>query len=320
MNNNNFGNNMNSYTGNNTSNPFGNFNPMSGNNYQMMQMMSKFNQSYQPPERMLEKIDHTNNGNLVHNNINENTLDEHIVEYKIHIDSADRDPKHFKDPFNYIVSFNAISNQIYKERKKDGTLVEHELKGSSAPFINKEFKNVKYVKMDSILLPRYTTIYDDTGYVFDTDSDSSSNIYDDRFVILRIDELHNEDNTTFSTNINTEKSFGLIYPDKLVSKDYYFGTPFFAEKHWKNSNLGNISKLSIKFLDSYGNQLKLSENTGTNTEIINQDPLETPDDNGNFTVSQTDLRHPLNKRIQNHMTLIIGVVESQINTETKFSN
>ena len=314
------GNNNGSYNGNNP-NPFGNFNPMSNSNFQMMQMMSRFNQSYQQPERIIDKINHTNNGNLLHNNINDNALNEHVVEYRIHVDSADRDPSNFKDPFNYVVSFNAIANQIYKERKQDGSLVEHVLKGSSAPFINKEFKNVKYIKLDSVILPRHTIMYDNSGtFELDIDSDSASNIYDDRFVILRIDELNDNDNTVFSTNINTENSFGLIYPDKLISKDYYFGTPYFASRHWKNSNLGNISKLSIKFLDSYGNQLKYSENTGADTEVINEDPLEAPDSNGDYVYPQTDLRHPLNKRIQNHMTLIIGVSESQISTETKFSN
>ena len=305
---------------NNNANPFSNFNSMNAEQMKRMQMMANFNNSHKPNETIINKMNYTNTGNLIHNNVDNNTLDEHIVEYRIHIDSADRDPKYFKDPFNYVVSFNAIANQIYKERTKDGTLVEHELKGSAAPFINKEFKNVKYIKLDSVILPRYTTMYDSGGgsYVFDSNSDSASNLYDDRFVILRIDELDDDNSTVFSTNINTEKSFGLIYPDKLISKNYYFGTPFFAAKQWKNSNLGNISKLSIKLLDSYGNQLKYVENTGENTSVSNTDPLVAPDSSGNYSVASTDLRHPLNRKIQNNFTLLIGVVESQINTETKY--
>jgi hypothetical protein len=37
-------------------------------------------------------------------------------------------------------------------------------------------------------------------------------------------------------------------------------------------------------------------------------------------ISTSDIRHPLNRRLQVHVSFIIGVIESQINTNTKFEN
>jgi hypothetical protein len=314
-----FSNNNNNNNNNNNPNPMGNFNPMTTNG-QMLQNMYKFNNAYANNQAMINKTNFSNQNNMVHNNLKQNILDEHIVEYTIHIDSADRDVRYYKDPFNYTVMFNPPSSRIYNEEQKDGTFVEHSLKGPPAPHITREFKNVQYIRLDSVLLPRYTHIYDDSGYQFDTDVNSESNIYDDRFVILRVEELDKTDNVVYGTNINTERSFGLIFPDKLISKDYYSGVPLFAQRTFKSSKLGNINKLSMKFLDSYGNPIKIQENTGANTAVSNTDPLVAPDSNGNYSVAQTDMRHPLNKKIQNHITITIGVVENQMNVNTKFSN
>jgi len=276
-----------------------------------------FNKSFMPQQPILNRPDYTNENHALHNNIKTNILDEHIVEYKVHIDSADRDTAHYKDPFKYTVTFNAASSEIYKEYKKDGTITEHLIKGTPKPHILKEFKNVKYVKIHSIVMPRHTIMYDDNGtYKLDTDENSDSNVYDDRFVMLNIKEL---DNTyTYGTNVNTSNSFGLIFPDKLVSKNYYLGIPFFTSDYYKKSKLGTINRLTIEFQDSFGQTLKYRESDGINGNILNSDPLISPNTDGTYSVSQTDVRHPLNKQTQNHISMVIGVVENQIDTDISF--
>lgn len=269
-----------------------------------------YNKSYQPSTPMIVRPNFINNGQFIDNNIKDIVMDEYIVEYKVHIDSADRNPKYFKDPFKYTVTFNAPSSS-------------GNYSGPPAPHINREFKNVKYLKINSITLPRYKYIYSNAGtYEYNTTSESS--LYDDRFVILRIKELEAYANLTYATNIDTENSFGLIYPDKILSQHYYIGTPFFASRTFKDSQLGNIKKLTIEFLDSYGEPLKIQEvldNTSASTVApLNLDPLEAPDENGNFITNISSMKHPLNKHIQNHISFTFGVVESQINTHTKFNS
>ena len=166
-------------------------------------------------------------------------------------------------------------------------------------------------------MPRHTIMYDDNGtYKLDTDENSDSNVYDDRFVMLNIKEL---DNTyTYGTNVNTSNSFGLIFPDKLVSKNYYLGIPFFTSDYYKKSKLGTINRLTIEFQDSFGQTLKYRESDGINGNILNSDPLISPNTDGTYSVSQTDVRHPLNKQTQNHISMVIGVVENQIDTDISF--
>ena len=305
-------------------NNFNRFNNMTPNMLNRIRM-SNFNRSYIPQPQMIQQTDFTNNGALGHNNIKKKVLDEHIVEYKIHIDSMDRDIGAYKDPFHYVVQFNPSSTRVVKEYAKDGSYVEKTYKGPAKPHILRKFNNKKYIKIDNVCLPRYKIIKKKSGEdvyeTFDTTTDDS-NIYDDRFIELKIEEL--KDSNTLATNSHAQDSFGLIFPDKLVSKDFYLGAPFFMSRTYNNSQLGNISRLTIDFYDSYGEPLKITavDENGLNP---NSDPYvdvitTSPDADTTVSVDQTDLRHPLNKKTQNYISLRIGVIECQQNLDTKFEN
>ena len=75
--------------------------------------------------------------------------------------------------------------------------------------------------------------------------------------------------------------------------------------------LGNLSRLTIEFYDSCGQKLEFND-------IFNFEELEEYEFDHHKPLKRSDLRHPLNKRIQVTLSLIVGVVESQINTQTKF--
>jgi hypothetical protein len=272
-------------------NPFGNFNPITTttqfNN-------SNFDNAYTPNEPIIEKITYKNNGQFLHNNLNENILDENIVEYRLYIDSLDRDINIYPNPFNFTVKFNAGQT-------------------APGPMINKDFRNVKYIKLETVVLPQHSRYIQDKKGRYTPDPDSY--LPDDRFVVLCIKELE-ECNQVYTTLENSgridphtgdinhpPKPFGLIFPDTKLGRIYYTGTPYTAQRAYKNSTLGNIGRLTLQLYDSCGN-------------ILGYDHFE-KDVND---LPHSDICHPLHKHIQVHYTFVIGMIEPHINTVTKFEN
>jgi hypothetical protein len=81
---------------------------------------------------------------LVQNNISKNTYAETLQEYTIIVDSADRDINKYPNPFSYRVFFNPVS-------------------GSKDASISRKFNYVKYIKLDTGILPtKYYYIKQDT--------------------------------------------------------------------------------------------------------------------------------------------------------------
>ena len=83
-----------------------------------------------------------------------------------------------------------------------------------------------------------------------------------------------------------------------------------------NKVLPYIKNIAIS---STNDSVDVSFNTTVYSGISQSGPLTVNDLDSSITDLQ-DPRNPLFKRHQNHMSLIIGVVESQINTNTKFDN
>lgn len=322
-----------------TGNPLGRFNPVTTNTLHQMNQnsMSNFDKSYEKHDPIIEKINYTNQREVLHNNIAEDVLDEHITEYRINIDSLDRDIKVYPDPFCFTVKFNPPSSSTLRtESYQNGkfTAINDFFSGPPKPHIGKEFRNVKYVKLENVVLPQFSDIIeedvsdnetpdseDSLAYNSNFKLDPDSFLVDDRFVALAIKEL--DINRTCSTvddsvRLDTEtgklitppKPFGLIFPDKLLGRVYYLGTPFYASTIYDNSDLGNLKQLTIQFYDSCGTPLKFN-NLFTFDELVRAEQAGHP-------IPMSNIRHPLNKRIQVHLSFVIGVVESQINKLTKF--
>ena len=94
---------------NSNGNPCGNFNQMT-TNMQKNMGINKFPNSHVPNQPIIETIDYTNYNELTHNNVAPDVLDEHIIEYRINIDSLDRDISVYPDPFSFKVKFNPPSS------------------------------------------------------------------------------------------------------------------------------------------------------------------------------------------------------------------
>src|SRR5690606_8748840 len=163
-------------------NPLGRYNPISTNSM-YNQQMSKLSDSYGQPEPIIERIDYTNLKNVLHNNIGDSVLDEHVVEYRVNIDSLDRDIKTYPNQFDFRVKFNPPAGGILRtESIKKGKLDYNQDKfsGTPGPHIGRDFRNVKYIKLDSIVLPQYSNlcVEKDGEVVFDP----NSRLIDDRYV------------------------------------------------------------------------------------------------------------------------------------------
>lgn len=302
--------------------------------------------------------DTKNKHETLYDNLNENLLKESLKEYRLNIDSIDRDIRIYPDPFNYIVSLGPVTNsgipdsnslsksssiksdlktEMKNQKKKSQNIQKNyldqeekrftELTGSIKlenryelgeqnsnsnqneqlvfdnpdaikeytlnlersfnPYIIRDFKNINYIKLDCVVIPKFTSICINENWNFCRKSHHKKNFirdeYDrikdyiilndryipnekdeynplgDRFVQIFIKELQSTRN--FGTNPTTDKSFILIF-DKVLGALYLKLIPYSATKVYKESLLGNLTKLSIQFFNSWGEPLKI------NTECI----------------------------------------------------
>ena len=152
-------------------NPFGNFNPITTNNMPLNNGLNNFNSAFQVNAPFIEKQDFRNKNTFLHNNINENLLLEQIIEYNLNIDSKDRSLTAYPNPFDFTVTFGGhgqvIENKITLKKKSSdlGAINESKFEnkkityeGTPGPIINKKFKNVKYLRIDYLILPKTNVI------------------------------------------------------------------------------------------------------------------------------------------------------------------
>lgn len=301
----------------NTGNYNGRFNPNTP------QPFSNFNDSYNQPQPIIEKINYANKNNVLHNNIADNVLDEHITEYRVYVDSTDRDIKVYPSPYHFTVKFNSCGTSTVqhekpvdpKNKNKGTKIVTTKFNGGPSPLINKDFRNVKFIRLENVILPQCYKILDHKTF------DPDCNHTNERYVTVAIKELNNERSYSTSDNVTRIDSnnkcytppipFAYILPDKYLGVNYYSGATYYGNKIYKNSLLGNITQLTIDFYDSVGLPIY-------NDNMFTYEDLQEYEKEHGHPLPITDLRHPLNKNTQVNLFFIIGVVESQINTLTKF--
>jgi len=151
-----------SFNSSNDGNPFNQFTSSTPYMVQTMQNgrnLTNFNEGYAHPNQIIEKTNFMNQGYVLHNNLHDNLLAEHIVEHYINIDSDDRKIETYPDPFNYVVTFKSLGKTLYKSFKRKGNDFskddEAEIPETPGPVIMRPFKNVKFVKLDHVVLSRY---------------------------------------------------------------------------------------------------------------------------------------------------------------------
>lgn len=265
---------------------------------------SNMNVAFQQNKTLIDQPDFSNKGGVIHNNLGSNLLEQKIVEYKLHINSEDRDLSSHKSPFNFKIQLRSNSNYS----------------------IGYDFTNIKYISIDSIILPRTTSIdisdisnnnIYPTGSHYSNTSVSPSNILSNlknrKYLLLNIKELDSNTNLGTSTQLGganfilTDSShMGL---DNICWKPLHSSTIVFS-----NSSKPQIHELTIKIYDENGNLLTLTDQSGI--KIIGNNIQGTLNDYIQF-VSNNEANDSVkytNSVTQVLINMTIGVVENEMNT------
>jgi hypothetical protein len=304
-------------------NPFGNFNSVTTNNMPNNNGSHNFNSAYQINTPFIEKADFRNRNDLLHNNVNENLLLEQIIEYNLNIDSVDRSLVAYPNPFNFTVTFgghgnvsetkvflkkNSFNSGAVNESKYENKKIVYE--GTPGPIINKKFKNVKYLRLDYVILPKTNIIKINNesfsssdfsnDYLSNDDMDKLTQKY--KYLILKINEIKTDN--ILGTNRNLESDIFILYPEKIMGKNHIMWLPTSGYRNYKNSNLENISRLTFEILTPKGEVLLMYDENGN---IINP-----------TTVTDELIKQSIEEYMQVTLSLVLKVVENELNTNTKF--
>ncbi len=279
--------------------------------------IGNFRETYAQPTTLIDRPDFVNRGNVIHNNMGPNLLSEHVMEYKIHIDSSDRNTDNFPSPFKMKVTFGLAKS--YQE-----------------PLIAKKFKNIKYITLDSIILPRTVAIdtskinddpvilyptdstYPTTAPVVATGASGKSNVLTNhKFIVVRIEELCSDKNVGTS-NLLDRDTFAFI-PDTSLGLDSVLWKPMHNNRViYRNAQLFNISSLTITILDENGNQIVLVDENGN--KIIGTNMVDSDSDYIKYisdNISEESVAYT-NTVTQVILNFTFGVIENELNTLTNY--
>jgi len=224
---------------------------------------------------------------------------EEVREYSVMIDSKDRNYQNYPDPFNYIVRFSPLP-------RVDG----HE---DPMPVIYDIFTNVRYIKLETIILPIYYRIKQvkewdpvEEDYQWTWKVDTDQKLTDLLYVTLSIGE-HTDINYR-STNDVLANSFAVIYYENNINETHYMGRTNNGEKIFPWDCLAKITQFRISFMDPYGNQLTCPH---VDKNIRSEMVCHCNDEQEDELCFRHNLRHPLNPLFQHHLQFKIGVLEKR---------
>ena len=287
---------------------------------EMKHSRSKFSDAYRPNTTQLGKVDMNYRGGVIHNNLGERLISEHLSEYTIHINSSDRDYGAFPNMFNFYVTFGGIGRTKDKKFKPDGTYTETIYEGQPTPKIARKFKNIKYIKLNHVILPKTTVVDKITGsdglpeYALgDSYTDICSNY---KYLMLKIKNIGN--NKVFSTNDQVDEDTFILYPDRMMGSQHYMWLPTITSRVFSNSSLANVDKLTFELLDDEGELLFVLDTDGSrfNTKTVLAE-METDRDETDPVLINFKRIH---KMMQMDIELTFGVIEGELNTDIKFSS
>ena len=297
--------------------------------------------------------------NTLYDNMNANLLSETLTEYRLNIDSFDRNVEIYPDPFKYVLSFAPVLNStnpllddyvldeqealIYSTEPSLLVSYNDKLKRSYNPFITREFKNVKFIRIDNLVMPRFHTlvindewkhcprcksafIKDDFERLSDVvlssqryipDVEACGVLFTDRFIMLKIEELN--DGRNLATNTINSQAF-TIFPDKYQGIMYWRGNPYYAMRTWYDSALGNINRLSFEFYNSWGVPITLNTKAiDYETKFIKATPLLSPSCNMSLIKTDENFMHFCIKRMTEIIKCVV-ILNYDIDNKINFYN
>lgn len=144
-----------------------------------------------------------------------------------------------------------------------------------------------------------------------------------RYFQLHIDQLPK--NNDLATSSSVSNSFALLFPSKEDNRGFNFLDGMETDKIFKFSDLGNFTNMSIKILDSTGDQLVTNNNLLWNNElterksyknIVNINSTTKDDYTVSFRSPKKYLRHPLSSKFQSQFIFTVGEIQLEINKKT----
>ena len=224
---------------------------------------SNISNSYANVNSVIQQPNYKNTGNIMHNNIKDETLKEIIQEYQLFIDSKDRNKDTFPNPFSFVLTFNPLGNRT-ETCWENGT--SKVINGDPHPHISVDFKNVKYIRIDNLILPQYIN-YDKkelsvnnikivnniTNTIVDIENIYSEIVSDNNYASkddIKTQDLHDYINTNYKTNHS-------IY-DISTNYKYYLDineNKWFVYIHNTSDTLYNDKYIVLKIKELESNNL-----------------------------------------------------------------
>lgn len=242
-------------------------------------------------------------------------VDEVIKEYSVMIDSKDRNYQVFPDPFRYDVVFGPLP--AVRNYQEGLTFQE-----SPAPTISESFKDVRYIRLQEVILPLYTMVRKEREYDEDGDFTESWKVNVDKpltnhpYVVLSLGSQYADVNYR-STNDVFSTSFATIYHDSKANLTHYFGFTSNGNREFTDDRLGRINKFEIRFMDPYGQPLScphVDKRILSGMECTCRDP----EGDDETTCFRHNLFHPLNPIFQHHLHFKIGVRETRVPGQRRY--
>lgn len=279
----------------------------------------KFNSVFEPAQPVnvngydstsgFQNYNFANRNDITYNNLHNILLNEEIREYSVMIDSKDRNYQVYPDPFSYDVKFNPLP----KSREKiNGIVTTFE---EPAPTIYSSFTNVRYIKLESVIMPFHNKIKNvmeldaDNDVVSRWKVDTTKQLTTNLYTVLSLGEY--TDTNHRSTNDVLSESFATIYYDRKINNTHFVGKTLNGIKIFPQDQLSKLNKLRINFMDPYGMPLKCNhvDKQLLSNPICNCTDPDGDDDTDCF---MHNLFHPLNPIFQHHLVFKIGVVEPRL--------
>jgi len=239
------------------------------------QGLFNFETAFTEHKPIIERPNFKNQNRLLHNNVGKIIISEQIREYRVNINSADRNITTYPNQFNFKVLFG-------------GT-------GVNTPIIPRAFKNVKYIKLDEVRLPKAFHI-EESGDEWVISTDTDYQFINEMYIVVKIPEL-GRSNVYGTRSSLSDNSFVLIY-DKVLGAYYTLYLTSNNIYTYPDDGLIDLNNMSIQLMNKDGTIYEINDKS--------------------TSVAVTDVRNPLNAKLQMGLSFIIGVMQNEIDTDTTY--
>jgi len=226
-------------------------NEMKGKNTQINLLSDVYKQN----DVILDEPLYENKQNTVHNNIGKEVLRHRTSNNSIFIDTELRNIEYYPEPFKFDVKFGGIAQKTECIRAiVGGEIFEYTryIDGDTQIVIPRDFKNVKSVRIDAVIVPcSVHMIGKEDGSFGPSPCHRISNY---KYLIMRIKELKTF--KKYSNNPLINDNSLILTNDSTWGNLNEYWVPIDPTIQSYNSNLLNISRLSFELYDNKGNPLR----------------------------------------------------------------